>query len=127
MPGTFIPVAESTGLIAEIGDWVIGEVAATLGSWHREGFSRRIAFNVSPRQLDRADFFARLRQTFADNNVPLSLVELEFTETAAMKANDAVVAEIAALTQRTVRASLSTISVPAIRTSPGFRSFRSIA
>jgi EAL domain-containing protein (putative c-di-GMP-specific phosphodiesterase class I) len=103
MPGTFIPVAESTGLIAEIGEWVIGEVAATLGSWHGEGFNRRVAFNVSPRQLDRADFFARLRQTFADSNVPLSLVELEFTETAAMKANETVVAEIAALRTDGVR------------------------
>ena len=97
MPGEFIPIAETTGLISEIGDWVMGEVAATLGAWHREGYDRRVAFNVSPRQLDRADFFARLRQVFEDNGVPLSLVELEFTETAAMKASDAVIAEIAAM------------------------------
>ena len=97
MPGEFIPIAETTGLISEIGDWVMGEVAATLGTWHREGYDRRVAFNVSPRQLDRADFFIRLRQAFEDHAVPLSLVELEFTETAAMKASDAVVAEIAAM------------------------------
>ena len=52
---------------------------------------------MSPRQLDRADFFSRLRQAFEDHAVPLSLVELEFTETAAMKASDTVVAEIAAM------------------------------
>ncbi|GAA4758638.1 hypothetical protein GCM10023264_28820 [Sphingomonas daechungensis] len=103
LPGLFIPIAESTGLISEIGDWVIGEVAATLGSWHREGFDRRVAFNVSPRQLDRADFFDRLRQAFAENHVPLSLVELEFTETAAMRASDTVVAEIASLREDGVR------------------------
>ena len=103
MPGEFIPIAETTGLISEIGDWVMAEVAATLGAWHREGFDRHVAFNVSPRQLDRADFFARLRQAFEDNGVPLSLVELEFTETAAMKASDAVVAEIAALRADGVR------------------------
>ena len=103
LPGTFIPIAESTGLISEIGEWVIGEVAATLGSWHREGFNRRVAFNVSPRQLDRVDFFARLRQTLAEHEVPLSLVELEFTETAAMRASDTVVAEIAALRADGVR------------------------
>ena len=97
LPGAFVPVAESTGLISEIGEWVVGEVAATLGAWHREGFDRRVAFNVSPRQLDRSDFFTRLRQSFARNNVPLSLIELEFTETAAMRASEAVVAEIAAL------------------------------
>ena len=97
LPDTFIPVAESTGLIAEIGEWVTGEVAAMLGAWHRQGIARRVAFNVSPRQLDRADFFTRLRHAFSEHDVPLSLVELEFTETAAMKASDSVVAEIAAL------------------------------
>ena len=97
MPNSFIPVAESTGLISEIGDWVTGEVAATLGNWYRDGFDRRVAFNVSPRQLDRADFFARLRQVFMEHGVPLSLVELEFTETAAMKASEAVIAEVASL------------------------------
>jgi diguanylate cyclase (GGDEF)-like protein len=96
-PASFVPIAESTGLIAEIGEWVIGEVASTLGSWQREGRARRLGFNISPRQLDRADFFGSLRRAFDDEGVPLSSVELEFTETAAMKANDAVVAEIAAL------------------------------
>ncbi|MDQ3247404.1 MAG: bifunctional diguanylate cyclase/phosphodiesterase [Pseudomonadota bacterium] len=97
MPDGFIPIAERTGLIVEIGDWVIGEVAAMLGNWHREGRGRRVAFNVSPRQLDRGDFFTRLRQAFADQDVPLPFVELEFTESAAMEANETVIAEIAAL------------------------------
>ena len=97
MPGTFITVAEQTGIIAEIGDWVIAEVASMLGQWHREGSTQRIAFNVSPRQLDRADFFSRMRQTFADQGVPLSLVELEFTESAAMEVSKTVLEELAAL------------------------------
>jgi len=97
MPRSFIPVAERTGLVAEIGDWVIGEVAGILGTWHSEGFDHRISFNVSPRQLDRADFFDRLRHAFADHGVPLFLVELEFTESAAMEASDSVLESIAAL------------------------------
>jgi diguanylate cyclase (GGDEF)-like protein len=105
-PGTFIPVAERTGLIAEIGDWVLTEVAAALGGWTRSGAARRLAFNVSPRQLDRPDFFARLRQSFGDVQVPLSLVELEFTESAAMEVSESVLAEIAAL-----RADGATISI----------------
>jgi diguanylate cyclase len=106
LPASFIPVAERTGLIADIGDWVVAEVASVMGSWHREGISRRIAFNVSPRQLERADFFPRLRKAFADQQVPLSLVELEFTESAAMEASDAAIAEIASL-----RADGATISI----------------
>ena len=97
LPASFIPVAERTGIIGEIGDWVIGEVAATLGGWHRNGFSNRISFNVSPRQVDRADFFLRLRHAFADAEVPLSLIEIELTESAAMEASAAVLEEIAEL------------------------------
>jgi diguanylate cyclase len=97
MPASFIPVAERTGVVAEIGEWVISEVALTLGTWHRDGLASRIAFNVSPRQLDRADFFVRLRQAFAEQGVPLSFVELEFTESAAMEASELVLEEIASL------------------------------
>jgi diguanylate cyclase (GGDEF)-like protein len=97
LPGSFIPVAERTGLIAEIGEWVVGELAAILGNWHRDGFAGRVAFNISPRQVERPDFFVRLRQSFADAEVPLSLIELEFTESAAMEVGASVLAEIAAL------------------------------
>ncbi|HEU5482570.1 MAG TPA: EAL domain-containing protein [Sphingomicrobium sp.] len=106
MPATFIPVAERTGLVAEIGEWVIGEVALMLGTWHRDGFDHRVSFNVSPRQLDRADFFIRLRQAFADQGVPLSLVELEFTESAAMEASESVLEQIAALREEGAKISI---------------------
>ncbi|MEO5640326.1 MAG: EAL domain-containing protein [Sphingomicrobium sp.] len=96
-PNSFIPVAEQTGIIADIGEWVIAEVASMLGAWHREGNVQRIAFNVSPRQLDRADFFSRMRAAFAEQDVPLSLIELEFTESAAMEVSATVLEEIAAL------------------------------
>jgi EAL domain-containing protein (putative c-di-GMP-specific phosphodiesterase class I) len=102
-PSSFIPIAERTGLIAEIGDWVIAEMASTLANWHRGGFDGRVAFNVSPRQLDRPDFFHRMRQSFGDAGVPLSLIELEFTETAAMEVSAGVLAEIAALRADGVR------------------------
>jgi diguanylate cyclase (GGDEF)-like protein len=97
MPATFIPVAEKTGVITDIGDWVMAEVASVLSSWQSDGVARRLAFNVSPRQIDRADFFARLRQCFDEQGVPLSLVELEFTESAAMEVSETVLAEIAGL------------------------------
>jgi diguanylate cyclase (GGDEF)-like protein len=97
LPDTFIPIAERTGVISEIGDWVLGEVASVLGNWSRSGLTRRLSFNISPRQVDRPDFFARVRQAFADAQVPLSLVELEFTESAAMEVSETVLAEIAAL------------------------------
>ncbi|MFL6786198.1 MAG: putative bifunctional diguanylate cyclase/phosphodiesterase [Sphingomicrobium sp.] len=97
LPATFIPIAERTGLISELGDWVIGEVASTLAGWQRDGFRGRLAFNISPRQVERPDFFLRLRQAFSDAGVPLSLVELEFTESAAMEVSATVLKEIAEL------------------------------
>jgi diguanylate cyclase (GGDEF)-like protein len=106
MPDSFLPIAEKTGVITDIGDWVITEVASVLGAWNREGLARRLAFNVSPRQVERADFFSRLRHSFADQGVPLSLVELEFTESAAMEVSKPVLTEIAAL-----RADGATISI----------------
>lgn len=97
-PATFVKIAEQTGIITEIGDWVMAEVAALIASWNESGQRRkRVSFNVSPRQLDRADFFARLRQCFAAAGVPLSQIELEFTESAAMECSDATLAEMAAL------------------------------
>jgi diguanylate cyclase len=97
LPASFIPVAERTGLVSEIGEWVVSEVASTLANWQREGFDGRLAFNISPRQVERPDFFVKLRQSFADNGVPLSMVELEFTESAAMEVSAAVLDEIGAL------------------------------
>ncbi|HEU4704923.1 MAG TPA: EAL domain-containing protein [Sphingomicrobium sp.] len=106
MPESFVPIAEKTGVITDIGDWVVAEVASVLGSWNREGIARRLAFNVSPRQIERADFFTRLRSSFADQHVPFSLIELEFTESAVMQVSDGVLADIAAL-----RADGATISI----------------
>src|SRR5213078_2487223 len=79
------------------GDWVTGEVASLVSNWQRDGFDGRLAFNISPRQVERADFFVKLRQAFADADVPLSLIELEFTESAAMEVSAPVLEEIAAL------------------------------
>ena len=98
LPGEFIDIAEQTGIIGDIGDWVMAEVAAILAGWDADGVPRRrLAFNVSPRQLERHDFFLRLRQIFGDASVGLDRIEVEFTETAAMNCSAAVLAEIAAL------------------------------
>ena len=97
LPATFIPIAERTGLIAEIGEWVVGEVASVVGNWLGNGLAGRLAFNVSPRQVERPDFFIKLRHAFADAAVPLSMIELEFTESTAMEVGAAVLDEIGSL------------------------------
>ena len=106
LPESFIPVAEKTGVISDIGDWVVGEVASVVGNWSDSGYNGRLAFNVSPRQLERPDFLAKVRQAFVLANVPLTSVELEFTETAAMQAGESILSELAALRADGARVSI---------------------
>jgi diguanylate cyclase (GGDEF)-like protein len=106
-PTQFIGIAEQTGVINEIGDWVMAEVAAMLASWNEAGQgSNRVAFNVSPRQLERQDFFPKLRQIFTDAGVGLHRIEIEITETAAMECSQATLTEMAELRREGVTIAL---------------------
>lgn len=97
LPGTFIKRAEETGMIVEIGEWVISTVADTIARWGRIGIEQRLAINISPRQLDHADFFRRLRAAMLAANAPAHLLELEITETLAMHCSEEVIEAIAQL------------------------------
>ncbi|HEY9552166.1 putative bifunctional diguanylate cyclase/phosphodiesterase [Allosphingosinicella sp.] len=102
LPGSFLGVAEESSLMVDIGDWVVGEAVATLHRWRAAGMTQRLTFNVSPRQVDRPDFFRRLRETLAKSGPPPWPLEIEFTETLAMKCGDAVILELAALREEGV-------------------------
>ena len=97
LPGTFLPRAEETGLIVEIGEWVVHTVAETIARWGRIGIEQRLAVNVSPRQLDHASFFRRLREAMRAADAPAHLLELEITESLAMHCSEDVIEAIALL------------------------------
>ncbi len=97
LPASFIRRAEETGLIVEIGEWVIAEVARTIQRWSHLGIEQRLAINISRRQLDHASFFRRLRDAMHAARAPARLLELEITETLAMHCSDDVIEAIAAL------------------------------
>jgi diguanylate cyclase (GGDEF)-like protein len=97
LPGSFIQRAEETGLIVEIGEWVIATVAETIARWGRMGIEQRLAINISPRQLDHASFFRRLREAMRVANAPAHLLELEITETLAMHCSEEVIEAIGLL------------------------------
>ena len=94
-PRSFVPAAEESGLIVAIGDWVIEEAAERGGRWVAAGRPLRMSVNVSPRQLDRPDFFAGVLATLARHAVPPALLELEITESIAMQCSPAVIEGIA--------------------------------
>jgi len=96
-PGSFLDTAEDSNLIVEIGDWVIEAVASTIARWDALGIRQRLAINISPRQLDQHDFFARLRARMAHFGAPAHLLELEITEGLAMTCGETVLADMAAL------------------------------
>jgi diguanylate cyclase (GGDEF)-like protein/PAS domain S-box-containing protein len=84
-PSQFIPLAEETSLIWEIGDWVMNRVCADYREWQgtvpQPG---RIAINLSLRQLKQSNFIARCRSVFAKYAVSPTCFELEVTETTLM-------------------------------------------
>lgn len=97
LPAAFIQCAEDTGLIIEIGEWVVASVAETISRWGKLGIKQRMAVNISPRQLDHAAFFRRLREAMHLAEAPAELLELEITETLAMRCSDDVIDAIRAL------------------------------
>jgi diguanylate cyclase (GGDEF)-like protein len=91
-PGEFIPMAEDTGLILPIGDWVLRTACNQVTLWERAGLANlRIAVNVSPRQFQQKDFLERVAQIVGETAISPSLLELEITETSIMQNADQVV------------------------------------
>ena len=97
LPATFMARAEESGLIVEIGDWVVASVAETLARWGRLGIGQRLAVNISQRELDHAQFFRRLRAAMHAAAAPAGLLELEITETLAMQCSAEVTEALALL------------------------------
>ncbi|MAX15126.1 MULTISPECIES: putative bifunctional diguanylate cyclase/phosphodiesterase [Sphingobium] len=97
MPGTFVPVAEESGTIVALGDWVMSRVCETAARWAEAGQRQRIAINISTRELAQADFFMRLRHAMATHRTPASMLALEITESVAMNMEPRILDQLAAM------------------------------
>jgi len=84
MPAEFIPVAEETGLIESLGQWVLERVCRQLRAWRAAGLDAQVAVNVSVRQLRRPDFSVRLRRLLQWEGLEPGALTLEVTESTAM-------------------------------------------
>jgi diguanylate cyclase (GGDEF)-like protein/PAS domain S-box-containing protein len=84
-PAQFIPLAEESGLIMEIGEWVLRKACQTVAQWQREGLpGLGVSVNVSALQLLRGDFPGVVDRVLAESGLPARLLELELTETVIM-------------------------------------------
>ena len=82
-PVEFIPIAEETGLIVQIGDWVLREACRQTKAWLDLGLlPLHIAVNLSPRQFRQADLPAQVADALAESGLPATALELEITESA---------------------------------------------
>lgn len=103
MPGSFVPIAEESGAIVALGDWVMGRVCETAARWSQAGVRQRIAINISSRELGQADFFMRLRHAIDAHRAPAIMLELEITESLAMEMKARTLDQIRALRRDGVR------------------------
>ena len=92
-PVEFIPLAEESGAIVDIGDWILTTACKTLADWAgRPAFSGlSLSVNISPRQFIEKDFVARLQSTLAKTGAPASMLMLEVTEGIVMQNTDQVI------------------------------------
>ena len=79
-PGQFIPVAEDTGLIIAIGDWVLVQAVRQAAEWRASGLVMPVSVNVSALQFQQDDFIDRVDAVLREHALPGVLLELELTE-----------------------------------------------
>jgi diguanylate cyclase (GGDEF)-like protein/PAS domain S-box-containing protein len=105
LPQHFVPLAEETGLIVQLGSWVLGEACRQLQAWraaHPE-FPLAVSVNISGRQLQGEGLTEALRQTLTSSGVEPGSVVLEITESVLMQQTDGVLTRLEQLKALGVR------------------------
>jgi diguanylate cyclase (GGDEF)-like protein/PAS domain S-box-containing protein len=93
MPGDFIPLAEETGLINEIGEWVLREGCRQAKEWQDMGLSRsrRMAINLSARQFSDRGFLDMVTRVLGETGLAPQCLELEITESQVMRQTEGMI------------------------------------
>jgi EAL domain-containing protein (putative c-di-GMP-specific phosphodiesterase class I) len=102
-PVEFIPIAEETGLIVAIGDWVLREALQTAATWPGDV---RVAVNLSPVQFKNRDLVGAVKAALLDARVPATRLELEITESLLLTENETTLRALHELRAMGVRISM---------------------
>ncbi len=104
MPGDFIPLAEETGLINEIGEWVLREGCRQAREWQDMGLkARRMAINLSARQFSDKGFLDMVTRILAETGLAPECLELEITETQVMRQTEGMIQLLTRLSEMGVQ------------------------
>ena len=105
-PSRFIPVAEESGFIVAIGDWVLSQAVRQVALWHQRGHAVPIAVNVSALQFTQGHFVDRVASVLAVAGVPPRMLELELTESILLHDADEALHRLHALAKLGVQLSI---------------------
>jgi diguanylate cyclase (GGDEF)-like protein len=106
LPSEFIPIAEDTGSILQIGAWVLWESCNDLAGLTQAGYRLELGVNVSARQLSQPDFPLWVRQTLAHAQFSPAMLSLELTETSLLRPDSVSVGNVRTLEKMAVRVAL---------------------
>ncbi len=102
-PNDFIPLLEETGLIIEVGRWVLEQACRQGARWRQAGHPIAVAVNVSARQLDTDELVGDVRDALSESGLEASALTLEVTETTLMRNAEDTARRLAAIKQLGVR------------------------
>jgi diguanylate cyclase (GGDEF)-like protein len=102
-PNEFIPLLEETGLITEVGKWVLQEACSQGAKWRQAGYPIAMAVNVSARQLDSDKILADIESSLCDSSLDPAALTIEITETTLMRNVDETARRLAQIKQLGVR------------------------
>lgn len=107
-PATFIPIAEATGLIHPVGEWVLDQACARLMAWADAGvpFHMHLSVNVSPWQFAHPDFVPQVRRIMAARNIDPQRLMLEITESVLLNDLEETISKLKDLRSMGIQASL---------------------
>ncbi len=102
-PARFIPVAEDSGFIIALGDWVLQQAVRQAARWLQGGLSLPVSINVSALQFARDDFAERVAAALAEQRLPGAMLELELTESILLHDAEEALRRLAQLSRLGVR------------------------